>query len=374
MKKYGVLIIALMITGGMLNAMSANKVADLSGSDQQDTVFNMRVGSRNLNVLEDLEGNKKVEFPKNNENEPTPAEGNIREKTLQQDTLTFSESEGINKDSLSSGDENDWKDGDRIGKEWKSVERDGKEWKEVERDRKEWREQDNYRNDRWSRYDNDYNNRPGRFTSHRFHGHWSALEVGLNNYTTSINDMSLPGDIDYMALHSGKSLNFNLNFTQLSIGLCRWMGFVTGLGVDWNNYRFDGNNNIAKDLNGQIVMLDPNGILKKSKFSTIYATAPLLFEIQIPVTSNTLRVSGGVIGGVKIASHTKMVYDNDEKVKSSGDLNLNMFRWGYTARAGYGNLQVFGTYYATPLFQKGKGPGGVDLFPFEIGIALTFQD
>jgi hypothetical protein len=27
----------------------------------------------------------------------------------------------------------------------------------------------------------------------------------------------------------------------------------------------------------------------------------------------------------------------------------------------------------TPLFKKGKGPGGHALYPFEIGLALTFN-
>jgi hypothetical protein len=51
-----------------------------------------------------------------------------------------------------------------------------------------------------------------------------------------------------------------------------------------------------------------------------------------------------------------------------------MLRYGATARVGYGNFQLYGTYYKTPLFQTGKGPGGYDLYPFEIGIALAFND
>ena len=80
--------------------------------------------------------------------------------------------------------------------------------------------------------------------------------------------MVLPDDINYMTLHSGKSINFNLNFSQLSIGLARHIGFVTGLGLNWNNYRFDGNNNIIKGQNGIIEELDPGEPLKKSKLST----------------------------------------------------------------------------------------------------------
>ena len=96
--------------------------------------------------------------------------------------------------------------------------------------------------------------------------------------------------------------------------------------------------------------------------------------MQLPIRSNNLSIAAGPIAAIKLSSHTKMVFENDEKVKSNGDFSLNMLRYGATARVGYGNFMLYGTYYKTPLFQTGKGPEGVDLYPFEIGIALTFQD
>jgi hypothetical protein len=234
---------------------------------------------------------------------------------------------------------------------------------------------ENYsRNDR-RRWEDDYNDdKDYDRRRKRFRGHWSGIELGLNNYATSTNSMVLPDDIDYMRLHSGKSINFNINFSQLSIGLSRHIGFVTGLGLNWNNYRFDGNNNIFKGENGIIEELDPGANLKKSKLTTLYLTLPILFEMQVPVHNNNLSIAAGPIGAIKLSSHTKMVFENDEKVKSNGDFSLNMLRCGATARVGYGNFMVYGTYYKTPLFQTGKGPEGVNLYPFEIGIALTFQD
>jgi len=227
------------------------------------------------------------------------------------------------------------------------------------------------RNDDWDQEDND--NERNRYRS-RFRGHWSGIELGLNNFTTSLNNPAMPDDIDYMTLHSSKSTNFNINFTQLSLGLGRHTGFVTGLGLNWNNYRFDGNNNIVKGPNSIIEELDPLLNLEKSKLATLFLTIPFLLEMQIPVNSNHLSIAAGPIGAIKLSSHTKMVFEDGHTVKSWGDFSLNMLRCGATARVGYGNFQLFGTYYKTPLFQKGKSPGGYDLYPFEIGIALTFND
>jgi hypothetical protein len=209
----------------------------------------------------------------------------------------------------------------------------------------------------------------------RFRGHWSGIEFGFNNYLTSDNSTAMPDDIDYMTLHSGKSKNFNINFTQLSLGLAQHVGFVTGLGINWNNYKFDGNNNIQKGENGITEALYPENKLEKSKLTTVYLTLPFILEMQIPVRNNHINIAGGAIGGLKLGSHTKMVFEDDSKtVKSNGDFSLNMLRYGATARIGYDNFHLYGTYYMTPLFRSGKAPGGYDLFPFEIGVAFTIND
>ncbi len=206
-----------------------------------------------------------------------------------------------------------------------------------------------------------------------FKGHWAGIELGFNNYLTKDNSMALPDTIDFMSLHSGKAMNFNLNFSQLSMGITRHIGFVTGLGITWNNYRFDGNNNIHKGMDGIVEVLDPGAPLKKSKLTTLYFNIPLLLELQIPTDRNDLNIAAGPIGAVKLMSYSKMVFEDGDKVKSDGDFSLNLLRYGATARIGYENFQVYGTYYMTPMFKSGKTPGGVDLYPFEIGIAFTID-
>ncbi|MGA1976955.1 MAG: hypothetical protein ABSG89_03780 [Bacteroidales bacterium] len=222
--------------------------------------------------------------------------------------------------------------------------------------------------------DNDDGTRGRHFNGSRhFKGHWAGIELGFNNYVTNNNSSSMPSSIDYMSLNSGKSVNFNLNFAQLSIGLMRHAGIVTGLGLNWDNYRFDGNNSIMKDASGMIVDDPQTGTLKKSKLATLYLIVPVLLEVQIPTDRQRINLAAGPIGAIKLSSHTKMVYQDNDVVKSDGDFNLNMLRYGFTARVGYENFMIYGTYYKTPLFISGEGPGGIDLFPYEIGIALVIH-
>jgi hypothetical protein len=235
-------------------------------------------------------------------------------------------------------------------------------------DFKNYRESDSFHQDEEKDSEKDYERR-----ARNFKGHWAGIEAGFNNYLTKDYSLVLPDSIDFMSLHSGKAMNFNLNFSQLSMGITRRIGFVTGLGISWNNYRFDGNNNIQKGTDGIIEVLDPGAPLKKSKLTTLYFNIPFMLELQIPTDHNNLNIAAGPIGAVKLLSHSKMVYEDGDKVESDGDFSLNLLRYGATARIGYENFQVYGTYYMTPLFKSGKGPGGVDLYPFEIGLAFTID-
>ena len=152
------------------------------------------------------------------------------------------------------------------------------------------------------------------------------------------------------------------------------VALVSGMGIEFNNYFFDNNNNITKDSIGNIVSQDYSFDLDKSKLTTTYFIVPLLFEVQLlPVTNHKrIFISAGVIGGLKIGSRTKIVYKDDgnrKKDKNKGDFNLSSLKYGFTARIGYKEVGLYCNYYPTPLFEKDKGP---ELYPFAMGVSLLF--
>lgn len=209
-----------------------------------------------------------------------------------------------------------------------------------------------------------------------FRGHLTGIEFGLSNYRYN-SSMTLPDDISYMNLNTSCSNAFNITFSQLNMGFSRNIGIVTGIGLNWDNYRFEYRNNITVGPDGFITEYIPvNPVpVKRSKFSVLYLNVPALLEIQIPAGyRNHLNVAAGVIGGLKLNAWTKVVFEDKDKARVKGDYNLNLLRAGFTARAGYRNFMIFGTYYFTPWFQDLKGPDGYNLEPFQIGIALTFND
>ena len=218
----------------------------------------------------------------------------------------------------------------------------------------------------------------GRVKDHhgheKFRGHWTGIELGINNFLDDDLTLSREGDASYMDLNTGRSTAVNLNFAQFSLGFgSSYIGVVTGMGIEFNNYFFDNNNTIA-EIDDQVVGVPLDGEnLAKSKLTTTFLRVPLFLEGQFPRTNRGRRVfiSAGLVGGFKLGSHTKVVFDNDgkDKSKDKDDFNINPFRYGLTARMGYGCIAVYSDYYFTPMFVRDKGP---ELHPFNVGLALTF--
>ncbi len=208
----------------------------------------------------------------------------------------------------------------------------------------------------------------------KFRPHFAGLEIGLNNFLTPDWSMSLPPEERYMELNTGKSWNWNINVIDYGFGFgTDKVGLATGLGFEFINYNFDGQNSIRKDPDtGNIIPYVPDyaGNIIKSKMNIAYVYAPLMLEFQIPAGKKRIHISGGVIGGVKMWSNTKLKYKisgEKSKEKARGDYNLSPLRWGFTARIGYRAINLYANYYMTPLFKENRGP---ELYPFSVGLAL----
>jgi len=207
----------------------------------------------------------------------------------------------------------------------------------------------------------------------RFKGHFSGVDIGFNSYVTSDGSLSLPDEYQYLDLNQGKSVGISINFLQYSIGLQRRgnIGLVTGLGLEFNNYRFDSQNLLTKDENGNLSYETTDRNVRKNKLATVYFNMPLLLEFQIPTYRNRSPIyfSAGGIGGVRLKSHTKVVYNEGgkKKEKDRSDYNLSTFRYGVMARMGYRAINLYGTYYFSSLFEENKGP---ELYPVSVGFFI----
>lgn len=208
--------------------------------------------------------------------------------------------------------------------------------------------------------------------SDRFKGHWSGFDIGMNNWVNP--DFSLAGttaSTDFLELNTGKSWEVDLNFMQYSLPMGRHLGWVTGMGFKWNEYWFEGNNNIMEE-NGVIVPrvpIDPGVVYEKSKLNTAYLTVPILLETQFGQKGRGY-IAAGVIGDLKLSSKTKLKYVQDgtrKKDKVQGDFNLAPLRYHFTARLGYRFIRLFATYSPMQLFKNNTGP---EIYPVTVGLTL----
>ncbi len=207
----------------------------------------------------------------------------------------------------------------------------------------------------------------------RFDGHYWGVDLGFNNYLNADGDLSLANEYDYLSLNTGKSVEVSLNLLEQDISLSKKgnVGFVTGLGLTFNNYRFDNPITLTKDEDGNLSYSTIDGNLNKTKLATLYLTAPILFELQFNSKNRDgFYISAGGIMGYKLKSHTKVVTKEDgdkSKDKDKGSFNLNDFRYGAQVRVGYRAINLYGTYYLSPMFDKDKAP---ELYPVSIGVSI----
>lgn len=209
----------------------------------------------------------------------------------------------------------------------------------------------------------------------KFKGHYFGVDIGYNSFVSSALDFSLPEGYDYLDLNDGKSVGVAINLLQYNIGLNKKknLGFVTGLGLEFNNYRFDSQYILTKDDLGKLSYFESDRAVKKNKLAATFLNIPFLLEYQlnIPSVSDHAYFSAGPILGIKLKSHTKvMYYGSNTKDKKRSDFCLNDFRYGIMARAGYKAINLTASYYFSPLFYTNKGP---ELYPVSLSLGICLN-
>lgn len=206
-----------------------------------------------------------------------------------------------------------------------------------------------------------------------FRKNWSGFEMGINGYLTPDNSLTLSGDADYIDLRYNKSVVVNLNFWQQSFPIIsNNLGLVTGLGLGFNNYRFDNQTRIVYNKEGLDFYEDTINSITKNKLTLTWINLPLLLEFQTGGKGfERFHIAGGMIMGTRIGTHAKYVTDDagkKRKEKDYHDYHVPPFRFDLTGRIGWGSINLFATYSLNNLFKDDKGP---ELVPFSVGIRLV---
>jgi len=224
--------------------------------------------------------------------------------------------------------------------------------------------------------DDDGNVQFRRKRQDRYDGHWGGFDLGVNGFLNSNNGFDIPDRYEFLDLRMEKSINVKLNFFEQNFNLIsNKLGLTTGLGFEWRNYRFDNHVVLEKTGNDIINAYDfyaPRDYTK-SKLVVNYLNLPLMIEYQTNRYSkkNSFHIGAGIETGLRIGSHTKLVYQDDgrkKKDKDPGDYHLNPFKYDLMVRVGWGKFNLYGNYSLNTLFKNNRGP---ELYPFALGITLA---
>jgi len=155
------------------------------------------------------------------------------------------------------------------------------------------------------------------------------------------------------------------------------MSFAAGLGVNssvvYLNQQVFRNTDTAEAIANEIRVMPDTNHYKRYKFVTTYITAP--FELRYFGNkynrSKGFKAAIGMSIGTLLGSDSKATSSEDGTVvKLKVDTKRYVTPWNFaaTARAGYGNFTIFGSYNLTNVFKQNAGPVAT---PFSFGLCLT---
>lgn len=191
-----------------------------------------------------------------------------------------------------------------------------------------------------------------------------------------------PEDISVKGINFGSNVYIMYNF-QFGKSI---FSFAAGLGIGINNFHSDARISNEIDTNmiatGNIIFVKiPKTVnnkdidYKTNKLTLAYVDIPIEFRLK---TESQFRTTLGFKAGYLINSHTKYYGDDygneyysgiDEKIKVKYHKikNIDLLRYGITAKIGYKwiNLSVY--YSLSNIFKDGKGP---EMYPISVGLAF----
>lgn len=151
--------------------------------------------------------------------------------------------------------------------------------------------------------------------------------------------------------------------------------FAAGIGIGTANIYLDNQQIILTDTgaSAQARFVPEQKDYKKFKLTTAYLEAP--FELRFfgnkENRNKGFKAAIGLRVGALVGAHTKGRTSADgTKVIEKENTKRFMENWRFagTARIGWGNITLMGTYNLNNVFKAGAGP---EVTPYSIGICLT---
>lgn len=207
---------------------------------------------------------------------------------------------------------------------------------------------------------------------------WGMVDLGFNRIDdkTNVAALNAAGNPvtqtqhdNIFKLREGKSINVNVWIVNGRLRLSetrRQKWYVTsGLGLQMYNFRYESPYQYTKASPDYPTLIDSSRqSFQKNKLGFTYASIPLGLLGKTRIGDKWLVYGGGVMGGMRLASWTKLKTNGFGKEKSHDAFDFRDFNAGVYAEVGVDDIvRLYGTYQLTPLQKT-----GVEQYPFAIGV------
>ena len=204
-----------------------------------------------------------------------------------------------------------------------------------------------------------------------------VFAFGLNNLTT--NNAVAHSDFRYWGSHFYE-VGFTYNTRILNNN--NLLHAKYGLSLMCNNLR-PTNNRIFVENGNQTQLVSSPIHLEDSRFRNVNLVVPVHLEFdfsgtktkdgkQIFRSHESLRFGVGGYAGINVKSKQVIDYksdDNDIRLRTKGDFNVNDFIYGISAYAGYKELSLYAKYDLNPIFSNNL----VDQHDVSLGLSFDFN-
>lgn len=226
----------------------------------------------------------------------------------------------------------------------------------------------------WSSEDNGLGEKPEM-------AYFSGFDIGINILRTSSGSTLMEGDNKWLDIDYSRSRTVSWNILEKRIPLVKeYVGLVVGAGITWSSYGLQRNVRVVSnttqmpDTTFGIIDTTLNYAYEKNKLRMSYLKVPLLLHFNTSSDEDrNFHIAVGVIGGWNMGTMWKTEYSYegaDHRNRTKADFNTTAFTADLTARIGYRDFGVFGTYSLTPLFDNGRA---AKVFPMSVGISFALS-
>lgn len=194
--------------------------------------------------------------------------------------------------------------------------------------------------------------------SHNFDGHWAGIGFGVCNAAHT----ATGGLNGQRGVNTTMGNSYEICWNIINFDFAPWKngwGLVSGIGIDWRNYRMTGHERFVKKNDNLQVENYPEGAdIEFSRIKTFSVTVPALIEWQSPRGRNSYFFSAGAIVCLNTYGSVKTRYKLEGKKYKEFDKNIheNPLTVDFTVMAGIRGFGAYFKYSPCNVLQTDYGP------------------